>query len=381
MKIDSYSVQMNAQYYNLQLSSTQTNIAETTKDFKKDDSISIADIKLDSAKLDSNNELHIELSKAILQNINSTSREIHHDRVEISSTSIESQGLHFSVEAKVIANGREIDISMDLNLSRSFMQTTNTTLDILGSSLKDPLIIALDGNMPTLSSTKFAFDIDSDGTSDQISLLQSGSAFLALDKNNNGKIDNGKELFGTKSGDGFADLRKYDDDNNGWIDANDKIFDKLRIWVKTDTKDELLALGEVGIGAIFLGNSKTPFSLKSDSNELLGEMRKSGMFLFENGKAGIISHIDMAVESKTTVENLKSLQKTLSNNEGGKVYSSNQTMLELIGDEKEDDYITEIQKKIKILQAKLARADENEKANIQGQIEALQLQIMSFLKA
>lgn len=41
---------------------------------------------------------------------------------------------------------------------------------------------------------------------------------LSLDQNGNGEIDNGTELFGTKSGDGFADLARYDLDYNGWID-------------------------------------------------------------------------------------------------------------------------------------------------------------------
>lgn len=56
-----------------------------------------------------------------------------------------------------------------------------------------------------------------------------GSGFLALDRNQNGVVDDGSELFGTQSGDGFAHLALYDQDSNGWIDANDPVFDKLRI--------------------------------------------------------------------------------------------------------------------------------------------------------
>ena len=47
----------------------------------------------------------------------------------------------------------------------------------------------------------FKFDLDADGREDEISMLGKGSGFLALDKNGNGKIDDGSELFGTKSGD------------------------------------------------------------------------------------------------------------------------------------------------------------------------------------
>ncbi len=40
------------------------------------------------------------------------------------------------------------------------------------------------------------------------------------------KINDGSELFGTSSGDGFKDLATYDEDENGWIDENDSIFSK-----------------------------------------------------------------------------------------------------------------------------------------------------------
>jgi len=368
---------MSAQYYNLEHKSTQANIAKDTQIFDNGDMVSISSITQDSQKIDINKELSVELSKAILKNIHSESRKIVRDRVEVSSRTIESQGLNFLVDAKVIADGKEINISMDLSLSRSFIQTSQISVELVSKSLKDPLVISLDGHMPSLSSKKFSFDIDSDGRSDQISLLKNGSAFLALDKNNNGIIDDGSELFGTKSGDGFADLSKYDDDNNGWIDANDKIFDKLRVWVKTDTKDELLALGEVGIGAIFLGNSETPFSIKSNSNELLGEMKKSGIVLFESGKAGIISHIDMAVETEKSLNVLEVLQKNTSMSNMKKIYVDNQNKVDK--ESEDDDFLTKIQKKIRVLEAKLFHAQEGEKASLEAQIGVLTAQMLSLL--
>ncbi|NLC28466.1 MAG: hypothetical protein GX780_06805 [Campylobacteraceae bacterium] len=372
MKIESYGVQMSAQYYNLEFQSTNSKIIKDSQTFEKDSELSVSDIDLGSKNIESSNKLQVELSKAILQSISSKSSGLARKQ-----TSLESQGLNFEVSAKVVVDGKEMDFSLNLELSRTFVQTTYLSSGEIAAILKDPLVISLDGAMPSLSSKKFSFDIDSDGTSDQVSLLKSGSAFLALDRNNNGKIDDGSELFGTKSGDGFADLSKYDDDNNGWIDANDKIFDKLRIWVKTDTKDELLGLGEVGIGAIFLGNANTPFSMKSNTNELLGEMRKSGIVLFNNGRAGIVSQIDLTVETKEGLTKLEHLQKSLSLLGGAKIYTRNQRG-ELKTDE-DDDILTRLQKKIKILEAKLSSANSNEKASIQTQISLLQTQIMSLI--
>jgi len=167
----------------------------------------------------------------------------------------------------------------------------------------DPLIINLEGEMPSLSDTSFHFDIDNDGTSDQISSLKEGNGFLALDRDDNGSIDSGSELFGTTLGNGFAELSLFDNDNNLWIDENDPIFDKLRIWVKNDGQDQLLGLGEVGIGAIYLGSTRSEFRYQNEK-QTLGQLRSSGLFLHEDGHSGIIAQIDLA-KHKASVSSLK----------------------------------------------------------------------------
>ena len=82
----------------------------------------------------------------------------------------------------------------------------------------DPLVINLDGNIAELSDQTFLFDLDGDGEMDEISELSAKSGFLALDKNGDGTINDGTELFGTRSGNGFQDLSAYDTDHNGFID-------------------------------------------------------------------------------------------------------------------------------------------------------------------
>lgn len=103
---------------------------------------------------------------------------------------------------------------------------------------------------------------------------------LALDLNHDNKINDGKELFGTSSGDGFADLAQYDSDGNQWIDEHDPIFQNPRIWTKdAEGKDQLFALGQEGIGAIYLGNVQTEFAIKDNDNEFQGKIRWTGIFL------------------------------------------------------------------------------------------------------
>ena len=76
------------------------------------------------------------------------------------------------------------------------------------------------------------FDITGDGRQDQVSWVAPSDGFLVYDRNGNGYIDSGKELFGDQHGasNGFEELAKFDGDGNGIIDDNDDIFDNLRVW-------------------------------------------------------------------------------------------------------------------------------------------------------
>ena len=194
----------------------------------------------------------------------------------------------------VTEDGRSIGFDVEFAMSRSFSErfdslTSETYL------LTDPLIINLDSDVTSVSDTKFLFDLDADGEEEEISFAGGGSGFLALDANGNGVIDDGSELFGTKSGDGFSDLAAYDVDGNGWIDENDDVYSQLRVWVKdADGSDRLLTLKEANVGAIYLGSVSTEFSLNDRAtNETNGVMRRSGVYLKETGGAGTLSHVDL----------------------------------------------------------------------------------------
>ncbi|MDE7324941.1 MAG: hypothetical protein K2N63_01470 [Lachnospiraceae bacterium] len=194
-------------------------------------------------------------------------------------------------------DGRTIEFDIEAEMSRRFSEHTTVQIDYGAVQLMDPLVINLDGGTAEVSDQKFYFDIDCDGKQDNISLLQQGCGFLALDRNGDGKINDGSELFGAKSGNGFADLAVFDMDGNGWIDEKDEIFNHLRIWTKDDAgNDKLVALGVAGVGAIYLGHVASKFSLNSkEDNSTNAVVRESGLFLHENGKAGIIQQVDLAV--------------------------------------------------------------------------------------
>jgi len=207
-----------------------------------------------------------------------------------------SQSMTFKAAGTVkTSDGRTIDFSIQLQRHESFQFRSETLLSKDGKVV-DPLVINYDGPFSKLTQSKYAFDLDFDGTDDQISFLQKGSGFLAIDLNDNGKIDDGRELFGPTSGNGFLDLAQHDEDKNGWIDENDSVFSKLRIWNKNEQgQDVLLGLGEVGVGALYLGHVATDFSLGTSPLSPDGYIRQTGIFLKENGQAGTLHHIDLTL--------------------------------------------------------------------------------------
>ena len=218
--------------------------------------------------------------------------------------SVEQEDTCFSTVGTVrTKDGREINFNVNVNMSRRCEEYYREELNVAQFALYDPLVINLDTDVAGLSDQTFYFDLDADGEEEEISMLK-GSGYLALDKNGDGIINDGSELFGTGNGDGFADLARYDEDGNGWIDENDSIWSKLKIWCKDEKgNDVLYKLSDKGVGAICLQNVSTDFTLQGDrtardgateANATNGAIRKTGIFLYENGNVGTVQHVDMA---------------------------------------------------------------------------------------
>lgn len=212
----------------------------------------------------------------------------------------EAENTYFSTVGTVrTADGREINFNVEVGMSREFTQYYREDLEMASFRMCDPLVINLDTNVAEFSDQKFFFDIDADGEEDEIARLNSGSGYLALDKNGDGIINDGKELFGTSNGDGFADLAQYDEDGNGWIDENDAIWSKLKIWCKDENgEDVLYRLADKGVGAICLQKASTDFTLQGSSGMTNGAIRSTGVFLYENGNVGTVQHVDVAKYDK-----------------------------------------------------------------------------------
>ena len=194
-------------------------------------------------------------------------------------------------------DGQEIGFKLDLAMSREFVVERDVSVRLGDAQKKDPLVINFEGTAAQLSSARFSFDIDADGEADNVCALGSGSGFLALDIDGDGRIDDGSELLGTRTGDGFAELAAYDDDRNGWIDQQDQVYGRLRVWSGAGQAEggTLSTLDEKGVGAIYLNGVATPFDVKDASNSLLGNIKASSVYVTEKGTTGSVQQVDLAI--------------------------------------------------------------------------------------
>ena len=206
----------------------------------------------------------------------------------------EMEHTNFSTKGKVnTSDGRTIDFSYAMNLGRSFFHQDELAYTAEEVELVDPLVINLDTAAPRFSEILLSLDINMDGQEDQIPAPMPGSGFLCLDQNGDGIINDGSELFGPSTGEGFDELAAYDLDQNNWIDENDDVFDDLSIW-ESDDKGQmhLTRIKDAGIGAICLANVPTSFDIRNDNNELQARIESTGIALNEDGSVASVQELD-----------------------------------------------------------------------------------------
>jgi hypothetical protein len=201
-----------------------------------------------------------------------------------------------------------LNMNIPLDESNSFFQYAfATTLPLR----RDPLILDLDGDgIETTNVNSGAyFDYDGNDFAEQTGWAAPDDGLLVRDMDGNGRIDNGKELFGDQTVlnngsnalNGFQALSEYDDNGDGRIDANDDIFSQLKVWQDVDgdghsAEDELKSLSDAGITAINVGStSSTSTGPEGNTQTRIGSYEKA------DGTNGLIANYNLQRDTAYTI--------------------------------------------------------------------------------
>ncbi|MCZ4305667.1 calcium-binding protein [Zoogloeaceae bacterium G21618-S1] len=168
----------------------------------------------------------------------------------------------------------------------------------------DPLALDLDGDgIETIAADgTVLFDHNGDGTRRGTGWVKSDDGLLVLDKDGNGSIDSGAELFGidyvksdnTKATDGFDALRDLDSNADGVFDANDAQFGNVRVWRDLDQDGvsdagELMSLTDAGIASIGLNDTAFNQALFGGN-----QMTSKATFTRTDTTTGTIANLNLA---------------------------------------------------------------------------------------
>gem|GEM_PF-3230009 len=203
------------------------------------------------------------------------------------------------------------EISKTLQDAKNFYSQLFSS--IFNFSIYDPLALDLNGDgkigiSPAPNGGAY-FDHNGDGVSHRSSWISKEDGILAYDRNGNGNIDDGSELFGNftqikdKDGnqrlakDGYEALKEFDSNNDGLIDNKDDKFKDLKIWQDANSngisdEGELKSLDELGIASLSLNHNEV--------NEDLGggnTLSLKGSYTKKDGTAHSMGDLNFNVDT------------------------------------------------------------------------------------
>ncbi|WP_426576498.1 hypothetical protein ACP179_18985 [Xenorhabdus stockiae] len=203
-------------------------------------------------------------------------------------------------------------LDLDANMVKAIIEQHISDFE----NKETPLVIDLtgDGITTIAENGNIFFDHDNNGIIESSGWIESNSAFLVWDKNKDGKINNGNELFGNnsilkngiKADNGFTALADLDDNGDGIFDQNDSLWDSLELWVDSNhdaitDSGELYKLSESGISSINLAYKEDGFK---DINGNVHELEST--VNWNNGSVTKIVDVYFAVNKNNTIESVTS---------------------------------------------------------------------------
>ncbi|MCC8167677.1 MAG: hypothetical protein LIQ31_16440 [Planctomycetes bacterium] len=152
------------------------------------------------------------------------------------------------------------------------------------------------------------FDHDGNRFAEKTGWVGSNDALLVWDRNENGLIDDGSELFGDnfilesgeKAANGFEALAEFDSNGDGIVDKNDDRWSELQLWQDKNGNGvvddgELISLEEAGIAGLHVD-----YQEQDHVDENQNEHRQTGSFIREDGSTGQMSDVWFVGDSVDT---------------------------------------------------------------------------------
>ena len=211
--------------------------------------------------------------------------------VDVNSILDASKGLHHDLSNGYIENRASGYVKTAGNIINTTFLSSKTAAPLR----VDPLILDLDNDgLETIginTGNPILFDHNGNGVRTATGWVKGDDAFLVLDRNGNGSIDNGRELFGDSTplsaggvaADGFAALAQEDTNGDGKVDSLDARFASLRLWRDLNQDGvsqagELFTLSSQGIIALNLAKTANSQILANGNQiaDLGGYVRSDG---------------------------------------------------------------------------------------------------------
>ncbi len=166
----------------------------------------------------------------------------------------------------------------------------------------DPVVLDLNGDGKislTNQQQGQDFDITGDGRTERTAFVAGGDAFLALDRNNDGRITSGRELFSDQWGarNGMSELARFDVNRDGFISQQDPIFKQLVAFFDANRDgiidpDEHKPISQLGIQRLQL--EYKPVEVIRDDGNIISAI---GKMLMENGEEREIADVDLLYQN------------------------------------------------------------------------------------
>ncbi|WDE04300.1 hypothetical protein SG34_023620 [Thalassomonas viridans] len=224
------------------------------------------------------------------------------EQVQVEEWFTRQQSLSYQMQGEFLLDDKQLSLNYEFNISSE--STRYRRFAARAANLQDPLLVQFGSQSLGHIEGGQEFDINGDNSLDTLPVFSGDVGYLVFDKNANGRADDGSELFGPATGNGFNELAAFDSNQNGFIDKEDEHFEQLYLWQPgtagengedPGSQPSWLSLDEAGIMAINLSAIATPYTFYDENDRVQAQMRQSSFAIGENGRGYGVHQVDVRI--------------------------------------------------------------------------------------